>query len=646
MTASYNFKIGNFKVIKNGSTFFEDTFEDGVAPPSSPTNAGFNNFAYNPTQDPNGPILGTFTESGGKAIMDGSQSATFQTASSTWSVHFARVISNNSNNPADVNLGLKNDDNITVLGLFDLIMPDDAREEYGIRLTDQIGPDGSDLVSVSVRRGTDGVVRVQLTDRDLNAGTMTIYGSVDLNPGTSTSILLKLVHSTANVGKVTAQFELFTDGVSDSGPINVPGFARIFGTDTATTADDELWTRAQFFAASPDPDNLVPGILEGTENNDTLSGAALANEVHGFGGADRIFGFGNSDTMDGGEGDDTLIGGTGADLMRGGNGNDTYFIDNAGDQAVEFSDDFNGGTSDLAFSRIDYTLGFGLEKLRLASGSPAITGTGNTYDNTLIGNELGNVLSGLGGADKLFGGLGNDELRGGSENDRLDGEGGDDTMFGGSGDDRYIVDSSGDVVSEDDGSGGDSGGNDIVQSSVNYELSDWLEALELTGAASMGRGNGLANKLRANETIGSKLDGGDGNDRLEGRQGDDSLMGGTGVDVLFGAQGADKFLLTGPTAGNWDRIGDFSVAQGDLLVVNQGEYGLGYGEEFLHAADFALVGSAANVGHGRFLFNDATNVLFWDTDGNAATANLQVVKFDTDVTISNLNIYVLPIEIV
>jgi Ca2+-binding RTX toxin-like protein len=525
-------------------------------------------------------------------------------------------------------------------------MPDDAREEYGIRLTDQVGPDGTDVVSVSVRRGTDGIVRVQLTDRDLNAGVMNIFGSVALNPGTSTSILLKLVHSVADPGKVTAQFELFTNGVSDSGPIDVPGFARIFGTDTVTTADDELWTRAQFFAASPDPDNIVPGILEGTENNDTLSGASLANDIQGFGGNDRIFGFGNNDTMNGGDGDDTLIGGTGADSMFGGNGNDTYFIDDAGDQALEFTDDFNGGTSDLVFSRIDYTLGFGIEKLRFATGSAAINGTGNEYDNTLIGNELGNVLSGLDGNDKLYGGAGNDELRGGAQNDYLTGEAGDDTMYGGSGGDRYIVDSNGDVVSEDDGLGGDAGGSDRVDSSIDYELPDYIEALYLTGTATSGRGNSLANKLVANNLLGSRLDGGDGNDRLEGRQGDDSLTGGAGIDVLFGAQGGDKFLLTGPTAGNWDRIGDFNAGQGDTLVVQQGEYGLSYGDEFLHAEDFAEVASATNVGHGRFLFNDAINQLFWDADGNAATGNTLITKFDTDVSISNLNIYVLPIEIV
>jgi Ca2+-binding RTX toxin-like protein len=645
MTASYNFKIGNFKVIKNGATFFEDGFEDGVPPPSSPTNPGFGNNAYNPTLDPNGPISGTFTESGGFAIMDGSQSATFQNANTTWSFHAARVITNSSNNPADINLGLKNDDNITVVGIFALVMPDDAREEYGIRLTDQVGVDGTDLVSVSVSRGTDGIVRVQLTDRDLNAGVMNIFGSVALNPGTSTSIMLKLVHSVADPGKVTAQFELFTNGVSDSGPIDVPGFARIFGTDTVTTADDELWTRAQFFAASPDPDNIVLGILEGTENNDTLSGASLANDIQGFGGNDRILGFGNNDTMNGGDGDDTLIGGTGADSMRGGNGNDTYFIDDAGDQAIEFVGGVDQGGIDLVFSKIDYTLGDGLEKLRLANGSPAVNGTGNASNNTLIGNDLGNVLSGLDGNDKLYGGAGNDELRGGAQNDYLTGEAGDDTMYGGSGDDRYIVDSSGDVVSEDDGLGGDAGGADRVDSSVDFELPDYLDRLYLMGTAIRGRGNDLSNKVIGNEQD-NELDGAGGNDRLEGAGGNDSLMGGAGVDLLIGGADADSFMLGAPGGGNWDRIGDFNAGEGDTLVVQQGEYGLSYGDEFLHAEDFAEVASATNVGHGRFLFNDAINQLFWDADGNAATGNTLITKFDTDVSISNLNIYVLPIEIV
>jgi len=71
---------------------------------------------------------------------------------------------------------------------------------------------------------------------------------------------------------------------------------------------------------------------------------------------------------------------------------------------------------------------------------------------------------------------GNDTLTGNAGNDTLDGGTGIDTMAGNAGDDIYIVDNTGDVVTENVDEG-----IDTVRSSVDYILGANVENLTLTG---------------------------------------------------------------------------------------------------------------------------------------------------------------------
>ena len=85
-----------------------------------------------------------------------------------------------------------------------------------------------------------------------------------------------------------------------------------------------------------------------------------------------------------------------------------------------------------------------------------VTQTGTGSANTLIGTGeedtlnggRNDTLRGLGGNDILIGGTGSDTLEGGEGNDRLDGGSGGDAISGGAGDDTYVVDNTGDAVSE------------------------------------------------------------------------------------------------------------------------------------------------------------------------------------------------------
>ncbi|MBT9316463.1 calcium-binding protein [Leptothoe spongobia] len=143
------------------------------------------------------------------------------------------------------------------------------------------------------------------------------------------------------------------------------------------------------------------------------------------------------DTLNGGNGVDILDGGLGRDIMNGGDGNDTYFVNTSGDIVRESFDDTLGGTSDIVFASVSYSLspgtfgnqGFGIENLTL-TGTGNLRGTGNSQDNIITGNIGNNVLEGANGNDYLFSSEGNDTLNGGLGEDILIGGSGDDVLDG------------------------------------------------------------------------------------------------------------------------------------------------------------------------------------------------------------------------
>ena len=230
---------------------------------------------------------------------------------------------------------------------------------------------------------------------------------------------------------------------------------------------------------------------EGTDTVQASATFTLGAEVENLvlTGTAAINGTGNSlaNTVTGNSANNTLDGGAGADTLNGGAGNDTYMVDNVGDVVTEAA---NAGF-DTVRASFTYTLGTHLEGLVL-TGSAAIDATGNSVNNSLVGN---------------------------SGNNRIDGGAGNDSMSGGGGNDTYIVDSSGDTVTETGGNG-----VDTVQASVSYTLLAEVENLVLTGAALAGTGNALDNTLT-------------------GTSADNLLDGGAGADTLTGGAGNDTYVV-------------------------------------------------------------------------------------------------------
>lgn len=385
--------------------------------------------------------------------------------------------------------------------------------------------------------------------------------------------------------------------------------------------------------------------LNGTTGNDTLTGGA---------GNDILNGGAGNDTLNGGAGNDTLNGGTGNDTMVGGLGDDTYVVDSATDVVTEAA---NEGT-DLVQSSVTYTLANNIENLTL-TGTTAINGTGNALNNVLAGNSAANTLTGGAGNDTLDGGAGNDTMVGGLGDDTyvvdsasdivtenasegtdtvrssvtltlannvenlvltgttaingtgntlnntltgnsaantLSGGTGADTMIGGAGNDTYVVDNTGDVVTENANEG-----TDLVQSGVTYTLSANVENLTLTGTTAInGTGNALDNVLTGN-TAANTLNGGAGND---------TLNGGTGADTMIGGAGNDTYVVD-----NASDVVTELVSEGTDLVQSSVTTTLSANVENLTLTGTTAINGTGNALDNVLIGNSANNTLTGG-DGN------------------------------
>ena len=308
-------------------------------------------------------------------------------------------------------------------------------------------------------------------------------------------------------------------------------------------------------------ENLVATSVVGTNAGDTLAVAAGVDST-------LLQGLGGNDTLSGGKGSDTLDGGTGSDSLVGGNDNDTYIIDSAKDVIVDVS-----GTDDRIQASISIDLNAAayanIEHVTL-TGTGALNATGNDGDNLLIGNAGANLLDGRGGDDQLAGGAGND---------------------------TYVVDSFGDVISENPGEG-----TDQVNASTSCHLSANVENLTLTGTDdSIGEGNDLANKITGN-TGANLLVGDEGNDTLTGNDGNDTLDGGTGTDSMTGGIGDDSYFVDSSS----DKVAESSATGGNDEVISSVGFTLGSNLENLTLLDVATIGTNTVDGTGNSLNNVMT----------------------------------------
>jgi len=255
----------------------------------------------------------------------------------------------------------------------------------------------SDLVVETISRGAGGYDTVEtelsLTASD-NIEALEALGNSDINlTGNSLNNLL-VGNDGINIIKGQSGIDIL---VGNAGSDTLDGG---FGRDKLMggEGDDTYYVDSR-------SDVITESLNQGNDHVIATKSYTLSSHIESLElvGVAAVFAGGNSldNVLTGNNGNNTLNGGLGADTMIGGSGNDVYIVDNVND----IVDDSAG--SDTVKSKINYTLGDGIENLKML-GLLDIQGTGNSLDNILTGNRGDNLLDGGAGADMLIGGLGGD----------------------------------------------------------------------------------------------------------------------------------------------------------------------------------------------------------------------------------------------
>ena len=335
------------------------------------------------------------------------------------------------------------------------------------------------------------ITGISISDIDASA---TLNGTVQVTLS-ATKGVLTLGTTTGLTGSTSGSNITFSGTIATINnalaTLNYKGNSNVFGlgADTITLTVNDQGNSGSGGSLS-DSKAIALNIYNtqiGTNGNDIFAATPYPDEILAGGGNDRVladvFNLQQSDIFDGGTGTDQLV-------VFGGTSSDSLLL-NITDSGANLLTGLNGlsGTTINNFERFDFS------------------------------NFLGNLTAtGSSQADEIFGGFGNDVLNGGFGNDSLK---------GGVGNDLYIVDATGDLVTELNNEG-----TDTIQSSVNWTLGNNFENLTLTGSAISGTGNNLDNVIIGNNAN-NILNGGDGKDILDGGLGADSLIGGAGDDTFI-----------------------------------------------------------------------------------------------------------------
>lgn len=430
--------------------------------------------------------------------------------------------------------------------------------------------EGNDTIYTSVSY----VIADSIEVEELKAAEGTV--NINLTGNASTRILVGNAGNNILDGGAGADF--LTGGAGDDTYIvdNAGDYIKEFtgeGTDTLISTVD--------YALNADNDIEIFKAADGTAGV-KLTGNGLDNLIIGNAGSNSLFGD---------EGADTLIGGDGADVLEGGNGNDTYHID-----AADVVND-TGGIDTLVVS-FSYTLASDsvFENVYAASGTAALSLTGNSQGNILAGNAASNVLNGGLGADRMEGGLGND---------------------------LYYVDNAGDRVTETS----TGGMADTVYAGVSHTLAAYVEKLYASGSSSITlTGNSLANSIKGNA----------GANKLNGLTGKDTLYGGAGRDIFQ--------FTTKASSANIDKIVDYNVAYDSIQLDNKYFTKLGAGSATSPkklASSAFWGGTKAHDANDRLIYDKSKGYLYYDADGTGSSKQVLIATFSNKAALKYSEFYVI-----
>jgi Ca2+-binding RTX toxin-like protein len=111
-----------------------------------------------------------------------------------------------------------------------------------------------------------------------------------------------------------------------------------------------------------------------------------------------------------------------------------------------------------------------------------------------------------------------------------------------------------------------------------------------------------------------------------------------GNDILTGGSGSDQFRFSSAEEG-FNRITDFSQAQGDKIEILASGFGGGLSKGLLSSSQFVL-GSAAAEANDRFIYDQSTGSLFFDVDGSGSQSAVQFASLSKGLNLTSSDITV------
>jgi RTX calcium-binding nonapeptide repeat (4 copies) len=313
--------------------------------------------------------------------------------------------------------------------------------------------------------------------------------------------------------------------------------------------------------------------------------------------------------------------------------------------AVVWPDELGDGSGDAIVMQIidpregSFTGTANADKIYGHNGNVDFISGGNGAD-IIYGLAGADTIYGDAGSDQLYDGRGDDTVYGGADGDYLYGDLGDDQLFGGDGNDSIYSFGGADLM--DGGAGtGDSVFYVNERSAVTINLVDQI----LNAGAAFG--DTIVNIERiygavyfANNLTGDNnsniLVGGIQSDIMNGGGGFDILRGGLGADTMTGGTSGDYFQYTAVAEGG-DTITDWTA--GDKFTFARAAFGNLAGAN-VAAVNFLSVasGHVATTAAQRFIFDQATDQLWYDADGNAGGAAVFIADITTNYNILNTDL--------
>ena len=260
VTAPFSYALDSFEVVK-GSTTFDDTFTQGAPPIGGAFGSSVVAFATGGSE---------WSLNAGQAILSASGAAANGFNDSVGAL-FLTNDQPEGTGTGQSNSGLKENATFTVGGTFNLAIPPQAGDGYGIELTNLTNDlsSATEAVQLVVERTNNGGAMVELYQVDHATETFTQLASYVLTApqlAGDTQIELDLAHGTVNDPTITASFEL----------IGSQPFSETFTPSIAAHAfDSQTFTRAEVLAFA-----AATVTISGTaQQGQTLTANAATNDA-------------------------------------------------------------------------------------------------------------------------------------------------------------------------------------------------------------------------------------------------------------------------------------------------------------------------------------------------------------------------------